>query len=172
MELILVNINKLYKMKTTLNFRNTVQAALFECELSGQISDGNWENSRPYDHWKFLNDLQVGVNPENLGRNFYSVKKSYNFNDGELFKVVGDRMINIANMAENNVPLQAINDFNDYEFEDLKRKEQYWKNKRKEFLEYFGSWENYQSKLKGSYDAKKVRKELKDMTEIFKTQNY
>ena len=28
--------------------------AIYLCELSGQISDGYWENSKPYDHWKWL----------------------------------------------------------------------------------------------------------------------
>jgi hypothetical protein len=33
--------------------------ALFEHEILGQLSDGAWENTYPYDHWKFWNNLEV-----------------------------------------------------------------------------------------------------------------
>ena len=35
-----------------IGFANQAQVILYMCELCGQISDGHWENSKPYDHWK------------------------------------------------------------------------------------------------------------------------
>lgn len=49
------------KSKGVLIVRNAVQKALFEQELNGQISDGYWENSRPYDHWKSFRGIEVRV---------------------------------------------------------------------------------------------------------------
>lgn len=31
--------------------------ALWDCEVTGQLSDGTWENSSPHDHWKFWSRL-------------------------------------------------------------------------------------------------------------------
>ena len=37
--------------------------ALFEHEISGQLSDGAWENAYPLDHWKFWNKLTIVEGP-------------------------------------------------------------------------------------------------------------
>ena len=161
-------------MAHTINFRNVIQAALFSCELSGQISDGQWENTKPYDHWKVWCDANVNVNPSNVGVNFWAQKNNYNFATKDLLDVVGERMLNIANMAENNIPLEAINDFNDYNLGDFNYSDRegstYWADKRSNFIEYFGSFENFQDKCKGSYDMKRLRAELKDMMQIVRKQ--
>jgi hypothetical protein len=149
-----------------INFRNAIQAALFSCELSGQISDGMWENSRPHNHWEIWSGASVNVNPENLGKDFYA-QRHYNFNSKDLLDAIGNRMLNICNMAENNLPLEIINDFNDFDpYCDYQG--EYWDKKRTEFKEYFGSVEGFTEACTGSYDYKKLRKELKDMSDIIK----
>ena len=75
-----------------LAFRNAIQAKLWE-ELDGQISDGYWENARPYNHWRVWCRATVIVDPVNVGRNFYAEKDNYNFNSSELLEWVGDRML-------------------------------------------------------------------------------
>lgn len=153
---------------STINFRNPVQAALFICELSGQISDGHWENTRPYQHWEVWCDANVNVNPVNVGVNFWAQKNNYNFNNSDLLDVVGERMLNIANMAENNIPLEAIREFNDWNVNN-DYKGEYWRKKRNEFREYFGTAQYFKTVCTGSYDMKKLRKELADMKQIIKT---
>lgn len=39
---------------TMMHFKNASAAFMFEFEMSGQLSDGKYENARPYDHWKWV----------------------------------------------------------------------------------------------------------------------
>lgn len=75
-----------------LTVRNEAQKILFDQELSGQISDGMWENARPNDHWQPWCNAEVVVGT-NVGRNFYARKDNYNINSSELLSIVGDRML-------------------------------------------------------------------------------
>jgi len=151
----------------TLTFRNKIQEALFTCELSGQLSDGYWENTKPFDHWKnWCNcDIKVG---ENVGRNFYAIKDNYNFNNRGLLEVVGDRMLNVCNLIENGYSLEASDEFNYYDPNNNYRGE-YWDKIRIQFTETFGTVDNYKNALIGSYTLKELRKELKDMKNIVRT---
>lgn len=82
----------------TLRVRNIEQAAAW-LELDGQLSDGFWENSRPYDHWRPWCDAKIVIDPKNVGRNFYASKSNYNFTAKELIDVVGLRMLAIVRIA-------------------------------------------------------------------------
>lgn len=77
-------------------WRNLAQAVLFEQELKGQISDGNWENSSPEYHWHrmcdALSEVSTTEDGSDCGPNFAPVRR-YNFNDKDLLEVVGDRML-------------------------------------------------------------------------------
>jgi hypothetical protein len=75
----------------TIIFRNEVQATLWKQEIVGQLSDGFWENARPYDHWKAWARAQVEVG-ENVGRNFDVVRDRYGLANHDLLDVVGHRM--------------------------------------------------------------------------------
>jgi len=152
-------------MTNTLNFRNSVQVALFVHELSGQISDGMWENSIPHNHWKWLIDLKLEVNPDSLGPNF-KISRKYNFANSELIGIIGDRMCNIANLKENGVSDEMISEFNKYSRHCLFLEDDYWVKKRKKFLGYFGTYKDYEKACKGSYDLKKLKRELIDMKNI------
>lgn len=44
--------------QTTLYFAGMPQLVMFIWEMFGQISDGKYENSRPYDHYKWLNNVE------------------------------------------------------------------------------------------------------------------
>lgn len=75
--------------------------ALWECEFTGQLSDGMWENSRPYDHYKFWFQLDVKLGPEpmvNVPQYTYCRKNQYAF--GKLFPIIGDRMLKIGRMGQ------------------------------------------------------------------------
>jgi hypothetical protein len=77
----------------TLNVRNIAQKMLFDGELSGQISDGMWENSGPHGHWIPWCNAEIVVDPTNIGRDFYARKDNYNLNGKLLMEYVGDRMV-------------------------------------------------------------------------------
>lgn len=87
-------------MTRVLTVASVTQAALYEHELIGQISDGHWENSRPFDHWiPWSCDVRVANEGEKLGRNFYARRDSYNFCAHELLEAVEKRMITYARIA-------------------------------------------------------------------------
>ena len=46
-------------MKGTIHFKTNEAACLFKSEITGQLSDGMWENARPSDHWQFWCDADV-----------------------------------------------------------------------------------------------------------------
>lgn len=87
------------KRVNILTVRIVTQAALFECELKGQLSDGAWENTKPYDHWKCWSDAAAVVGP-NVGRNFQALKSNYNFARKDLLEAVSGRMIGYARIAK------------------------------------------------------------------------
>lgn len=82
-----------------LNLRNQAQVILFNEELAGQISDGVWENARPFNHWKWVpGHDSVGISPApgfstlNEAWGFVPPRR-YNFCNSLLIEVCGERMI-------------------------------------------------------------------------------
>lgn len=74
------------------------QKMLFLHEIQGQLSDGQWENARPFDHfeiWCALQDHQVLINPDTskIGRNFYPRRDRYALLNSDFLKVLESRMI-------------------------------------------------------------------------------
>lgn len=82
-----------------LRVRNVAQKVLWEEELSGQISDGHWENSGPNDHWQPWCNATIVVDPDHVGRNFWARRESYNFTAKDLLDVVGERMVEAVRLA-------------------------------------------------------------------------
>lgn len=84
-----------------LKVANFTQKILFDWELCGQISDGYWENTRPFNHWRVWCSAEIVVadNPKEIGRNFWPEKQNYNFAAPELLEVVGERMLKYAKLA-------------------------------------------------------------------------
>lgn len=86
----------------TLFLRNIEQVALFKFELSGQISDGHWENAGPREHWKDWCRCKVELVPEGMqpGRNFWPRRERYGLTSSQLLSVVGGRMIMQVRMVQ------------------------------------------------------------------------
>lgn len=87
-----------YGSTNKLNVANLPQKIIFCCEMVGQISDGKWENARPFDHWRPICQIgnwnTVGIDPLNTGFTFRFIgKTNYNFADPVLLRIVGPRMI-------------------------------------------------------------------------------
>jgi hypothetical protein len=72
------------KTNNEITFKNNNQKVLYITELSGQISDGMWENSRPHNHWQPMCDAQIKVGNPNI--NFSPLRK-YHFETSELLCV-------------------------------------------------------------------------------------
>ncbi len=88
-------------MVNKINFSNNVQKTLWDNELTGQISDGMWENTRPYDHYRFWCRVESCVDPDNVGvSNAYYEKRNYNFVNKELIEIIGDRMCYMARLSQ------------------------------------------------------------------------
>lgn len=84
-------------MNEKIVFANATQVLLFNEELSGQISDGHWENATPYDHYERPCRAEVTwhENPDRQGINF-TRKRKYNFASASLLDAVGERMLDIV----------------------------------------------------------------------------
>jgi BRCA1 C Terminus (BRCT) domain len=80
-----------------ITFANKSQLWLWESELTGQLSDGAWENSNPHDHWKELCRADVSIGTP--GMTGVYTKRTYNFGRPDLVNVVGDRMLFVAKAA-------------------------------------------------------------------------
>jgi hypothetical protein len=85
-----------------IRFSTKSQATLYNCELTGQFSDGAWENSGPRDHWRFWGDLE-GVHKTPTGIYIYPGKYGRKVKDGynltSLIQYVGARMVTIARLS-------------------------------------------------------------------------
>ena len=81
-------------------FLPTVSAmALWQEEILGQLSDGAWENSKPYDHYKYWFKLGLKKgNPEVKGGGWAS-RVGYNLKTLVTYGL-GQRMINMGRMAK------------------------------------------------------------------------
>ncbi len=79
----------------TIVFANNNQVILYECELSGQISDGHWENASPRDHWKDMTGAHVTFSPDPAKQGVYGFypRRKYGFASPQLLEVVGNRML-------------------------------------------------------------------------------
>lgn len=50
---------------------------IYKLELEGQISDGYWENARPYDHWKWVTKTEAKLDKEKVGYTGPTHSKKY-----------------------------------------------------------------------------------------------
>jgi hypothetical protein len=166
----------------TLFVENRVQAALYEWEMKGQMSDGQWENSRPHGHWRTPNEAQVVVRPGKVGRNFYT-ERAYNFANRDLFEAVSHRMVRFAKIAIffSDVSIDALAEYR-WDFDnDLTADSTGYSNSYKahkdaqiaDLLKLVGvaNRAEFESRVGSvAYDEKKCRRDLNRLTACFRTQ--
>lgn len=163
----------------TINFRNELQKILWECELSGQISDGMWENARPYNHYRPWGGAHAKIHPGNLGCDFWAEKRNYNFLAKDLLDVVGERMVwamNLAdydmleNMEGNYAPNYGfIRQYYHWCDSWTHSTDPYFVRGKESIISRYGSMEEFDRIRKtGPHTMKSLRKELKDMKEIIR----
>jgi hypothetical protein len=78
--------------KRILKLRTIDQLVLWKNELTGQLSDGKWENARPHNHCKEWCDCTVEVDPVQQGTSWWPHKTNYNFLDPMLLDILAERM--------------------------------------------------------------------------------
>lgn len=111
---ILENNNYLFnhyqKTDGTIYFRNFTQKMLWDFEISGQISDGYWENSSgaSYIFWTSLETSVDSLNPR-VEANIVPQRINYNLSNKELLDIVGDRMLAIGKMSKITKDTKIIN---------------------------------------------------------------
>ncbi len=153
-------------------FANNIQKALWENELRGQISDGVWENSRPYGHYKVWCNAKVEVAKagEPTGRNFWAEKDNYNLLAP--VEYVGDRMLIIAALAEmfpkfeGRLP-ESVYDFKSYAKWAAEGKE--WADEQVTEWVAAGITVEAIAEAEGKFTMKQLRKELSAMKKIIRT---
>lgn len=94
-------MNKESKMISTgtIEFPNVSCLGLWRAEITGQLSDGMWENTAPYDHWKFWSDLDSAVGGCRVVTEQAWRCKKTGYNIAGLYKYVGNRMVQFGRMG-------------------------------------------------------------------------
>lgn len=83
-----------HNCKTIITFTDPIEKALFDEEISGQLSDGYWENTRNTD-WLWGAETKLGDKDSITVTPSYTVgKTSYGFS--KVVEYVGDRMVEIG----------------------------------------------------------------------------
>lgn len=152
---------------TVLNLANERQRIIFEFEMQGQISDGMWENTRPYDHYKPWSNCEVKVDPNNLGRNFYAPKDNYNFASSELLKAVGERIA--LKVAFYYLPEEAMRKLPHY-VEDLEN-DWYWGKYGEELQSRYGLTPEIIKDTAKNYTIKDLKKDCKELMQVIRIKN-
>lgn len=174
-------------INSTLFVNNMSQACLYDMEVLGQISDGRWENSRPYNHWTWVCHTDIALSNIN-GYNGVHHTKRYGvknlFND---FMKYGEKWpMRMYYYAKYGTLLDSkwINHFGEMRYfiemigfdedintlEDLKNKtpeyaKSYWED---EYDEIF-STENIQKFRTSTYSIQDMKNDLKQLHESINT---
>ena len=180
---------------STLFVENLSQALIFDMEISGQISDGKWENSRPHDHWTWVCHTNIEISPDKLGydrvyhRRKYGVSGLYNefmkdVREGEfpwpnrmIFygrfgKIMDPKYFDESSEMRHFIETIGFNE-NINTLEDLKNgmkdwELRYWKDNYDEVF----STENIQKFRNENYGVKELKKDLKALNTAINTPIY
>jgi len=143
---------------------------IWENEITGQLSDGAWENSKPYDHWEFWSKLTPTIGkPEVKAVNMRPKKTGYNL--ASLIEYVGDRMISVGRMGK---AINKLMDYNqrivaeklgesnikDMEAYNAKVESKQWPFKHSKYVGVFSNTE-LEKYFSTSYDLEDMKKDLK-----------
>lgn len=88
--------------KGNITFSSPILAALWTHEVTGQMSDGMWEGTKPHDHWKFWCRLEVKTGSENRVEHHASDwcrKNKYGLEKLLTIDEIKERMLKMGRMA-------------------------------------------------------------------------
>lgn len=158
------------------------QVTLFKHELSGQISDGHWENSAPRDHWKFWCNADLKVTPEGTEPGYVTVnwdtpcRTYYGTTSPALLSVVGERMMRYVRLVKalGAVDADEVIDVLSLDGELIvpEWEGEYWEAKRVKVneLSVRHGWDKLQAILtdEKSYNRKSLRADLKAISKAMR----
>ena len=154
--------------------------ALYDWEITGQLSDGAWENTNPQEHWLFWNEVQPRLGKPQVVSNQRPIKNNYNLTSliqyvgdrmvqyGRFGKAVGDRIFKIGSQVSNTVEdFPEEGPFNLAEFKkdmiakhDWRAKDYYWEGLTQEDVDAYYAVQ---------YNEKDMRKDLQYIKQAMKT---
>lgn len=148
-----------------ITFRNATQKVLWNHEISGQLSDGMWENSNVNQKiWSA--EAHVGTPGVNFHTN--GMRANFNFCNEQLLDIVGDRMLMFAKASKitKDEKIIAAAEY----LEGIKTEEQFnkimqdKKDYRSKYLAQIKNWKNAQKIINVPYSESQMRADLKDMS--------
>ena len=92
-----MNSARLRRVEGIISLPTVSAIALWKDEITGQLSDGMWENSKPYEHWVFWSNMKPVLGRPGVKATDAPLKSSYNLS--ALVEYVGDRMLQVGKMA-------------------------------------------------------------------------
>ena len=93
--------------------KSSAALMIWENEVTGQISDGEWENSRPSDHWKFWCNAEAKIGEQAGYRKNENVclKSNYNVRALASNKVLLDRMLHLVRFSKSRFYCKELIEF-------------------------------------------------------------
>jgi hypothetical protein len=163
-------------------FPTASAVALWNWEITGQISDGMWENTMPYDHWKPWCDMEAHLGNPRYKTNQRVVKDGYALGSlktyvgdrmlvyGQFGKAVGDDILKMGNEVRTVIEEFPAEVFNLEEFKTKMINNKEWRNK-----EYY--WKGLEQKHVDAfyntvYTEKDLNNDLKNIKTAMKNQQY
>ena len=150
-----------------IHFKTKEAEALWDYEILGQLSDGLWENSRPYGHWKFWAECKPVVDGKvGWESDKFPQKINYDLRKLLTIRIVTERMVAIINAAKNNKdPRFADELINESLLEALKNPDSdYWVRQanaiKKEYNEDLDEARQYVLKPYSKNDLRKFLDEI------------
>lgn len=151
-----------------ITFRNFTQKALWDNEISGQLSDGKWENSN-VDSDIYSATAKVGT----PGVNFKTYKRAnFNFASTDLIDIVGERMLLIAKASKYTKNENIINASKYLEGINTKKEFDSVKDYRKKYLNIIKTWDIAEKILNINYTKSNLISDLKDMSKTVSLAGY
>ena len=148
-------------MSNIITFRNFTQKCLWDNEISGQLSDGKWENSG-VDEIFWTAKSKVGT----PGVSFKTWKRAnFNFASSDLIDIVGDRMLLVAKASKITTNEKIIGAA-EY-LEGIKSQEEFDKinDYREKYLKNFiKTWDEAEKIINANYSKSNLIADLKDMS--------
>lgn len=148
-------------MANIITFRNFTQKCLWDNEISGQLSDGKWENSG-VDEIFWTARTMVGA----PGVSFKTWKRAnFNFASSDLIDIVGDRMLLVAKASKITTNEKIIGAA-EY-LEGIKSQEEFDKinDYREKYLKNFiKTWDEAEKIINANYSKSNLIADLKDMS--------
>lgn len=173
---------------STIAFRTKSQVILWKYEITGQLSDGHWENRRSHGgepHYRAWQRAQVVERPEGpVGRDFYADYDGYNLTSRALLDAVGGRMIAkvrrgltfgvdavelLSSVIDSDGNFTGVPTYTGQYWDDLRAKISKWLQTKKQTMEQVRRAVEKDDFAIRPYDRKAMLADLREMKAVIQT---